>query len=169
VHPSARIVGVELDPENLELARRNVEPVAERTELVQGAVWPEPGTVTYGAPEGAAEDAFRVSDGSGGSVAAITLDELRDRFGRPDYVKMDIEGAEAEVLRRNTAWAEGVPRMGVEYHAPYTLDDCRADLRELGFDHFDVARRSLLRRGSDSLYATRSSTGSPAASPASAA
>ena len=169
VHPSARIVGVELDPENLELARRNLESVVGRTELVEGAVWPEPGTVGYAAPDGAAEDAFRVSTASagadGGSVAAITLDELRDRFGTPDYVKMDIEGAEAEVLRRNTGWAGGVPRMGVEYHAPYTLEDCRADLRELGFDHFEVARRSLLRRGSDSLYATRS----PAASPASAA
>ena len=173
VYPSARIVGVELDPENIELARRNLEPVADRTELVQGAVWPDPGTLSYAAPAGAAEDAFRVSrasEGDGnGSVAAITLDELRDRFGTPDYVKMDIEGAEADVLRRNTGWVAGVARMGVEYHDPYALEDCRADLRELGFDHFEVARRSLLRRGSDSLYATRSASGSPAASPASAA
>ncbi|MBA2522346.1 MAG: FkbM family methyltransferase, partial [Solirubrobacterales bacterium] len=120
--PAARVVGVELDPANLDLARRNLEPVAERIELVEGAVWPEPGTVEYGISEGDGEDAFRVGESGGRAAQAITLDELRERFGDPDYVKMDIEGAECEVLARNTSWAAAVPLIGVEYHRPYALE-----------------------------------------------
>ena len=83
--PQARIVGVELNPANLELAGRNLAPVAERTELVEAAVWPEPGALSYGTPNGEAEDSFRVGETGGGTAAAITLVELRDRFGAPDY------------------------------------------------------------------------------------
>ena len=153
--PEARIVGVELDPDNVELARRNLAPVAERVELVEGAVWPEPGTLSYGLPDGEAEDSYRVGEAGEGTASAITLDDLRDRFGTPDYVKMDIEGAERDVLERNTGWASAIPRIGVEYHAPYTLDDCERDLRSLGFGGFEVHQRGLMRRGSDSLYAFR--------------
>ena len=156
--PNARIVGVELDPTNIELARRNLAPVAERTEIVEGAVWPEHGTLSYGLPDGEAEDSFRVGEPGAGTAAAVTLDELRDRFGAPDYVKMDIEGAERDVLERNTAWADAITRIGVEYHDPYSLGDCRRDLTALGFTGFEVHRRGLMRRGSDSLYAFRASS-----------
>jgi len=154
--PAARIVGVELDPENLALAERNLLPVASRCELVEGAVWPEPGTISYGTPD--AEDAYRVDKAGSRTAKAITLDELRDRVGEPDYVKMDIEGAEGDVLTRNTAWASSVSRIGVEYHVPYGLDDCKRDLRALGFDGFEIRQRGLLRRGSDSIFAYRASS-----------
>ena len=156
-YPAARVIGVELDPTNLELAERNLAPVRDRCELVEGAVWPDPGPVHYGTPSG--EDAFRVdatdSSEPEGTATAIPLGELVERFGVPDYVKMDIEGAEADVLKRNVEWAAQIPHMGVEYHAPYSLEECRRDLAALGFDRFEVAERGLLRRGSDSLYAAR--------------
>jgi len=160
--PRAKIVGVELDPDNAELARRNLAPIADRSELVEGAVWTEPGTLTYGIPETQVdgEDGFRVDEDGAGSAEAITLDDLLARFGPPDYVKMDIEGAEREVLRRNTGWASPIARIGVEYHRPYTPEDCEADLRTLGFASFEAHRRGLLRRGSDSLYAARASSAS---------
>jgi FkbM family methyltransferase len=152
--PAARIIGVDLDPENLSLAERNLKPIADRCELLEGAIWPEPGVLTYGSPDG--EDAYRVSEDGGQTATAIPLSELCERFGVPDYVKMDIEGAESDVLERETAWASDIERIGVEYHAPYDLEECKRDLRELGFDQFEVHRHGLLRRGSDSVYAFRS-------------
>lgn len=153
--PAARVVGVELDPGNIALAERNLARVAERVEVVEGAVWPDAGRLEYGAPEGDGVDAFRVGESGGGSVAAVTLESLRERFGTPDYVKMDIEGAESEVLSRNTSWIEGVSRMGVEYHGAYSRERCLTDLTGFGFSRFEDNKRGLLRRGSDSLFASR--------------
>jgi FkbM family methyltransferase len=154
--PAARIVAVELDEDNLALARRNVADVADRVELLHGAVWPDAGTLSYGVADGEGQDAFRVADGGTASAPAITLDELLDRFGPPDFVKMDIEGAEEEVLARHTGWSAAVPRIAVEYHHPFTDAACERALRDLGFDDVQAHRHGLLRRGSDSLYAARS-------------
>src|SRR5262249_7165282 len=38
--PRARVVAVEPDTENLEIARHNLRAVSERCQLVHGAVWP---------------------------------------------------------------------------------------------------------------------------------
>lgn len=153
--PAARIVAVELDGANIELARRNIGPVADRVELIEGAVWTDPGTLDYGVPEGGGEDSFRVSEEGTATATAVTLDELRERFGDPGYVKMDIEGAERDVLARNTAWAAAVPRINVEYHAPYDASACRRDLAALGFGAFEEHRRGLRYRGGDCIFAAR--------------
>lgn len=153
--PAARVVAVELDGANFELAARNLASVADRVELIEGAVWTDPGTLEYGTPDGGGEDSFRVSETGTASAAAVTLDDLRARFGDPGYVKMDIEGAEREVLARNTDWAAHVPTINVEYHAPYDGAACRRDLAALGFGAFEEHRRGLRYRGGDCIFAAR--------------
>jgi hypothetical protein len=67
---------------------------------------------------------------------------LLDRYANDesiDYVKMDIEGAEREVLRSNTEWAERVRCIKVEVHHGYSKDDCIADLQRLGFQAYPDA------------------------------
>jgi hypothetical protein len=46
---------------------------------------------------------------------------------------MDIEGAERDVLRVNTGWAQEVRVILVEVHSPYTAEGCEDDLCRLGF------------------------------------
>jgi FkbM family methyltransferase len=138
-YPVARIVGVELDPDNAALCRRNVQKYSLRCEVVEGAVWSEDGEVRYETVAGH-EDAARVLGGGGrpgGAVArAWMLDDLLQKLGNPivDYVKMDIEGAEREVLRRNTEWAQRVRFIKVELHGEYSRQECRDDLQGLGFE-----------------------------------
>lgn len=153
--PAARFVGVELDGANYGLAARNLATLGDRVELIEGAVWTEPGTIEYGTPDGGSEDAFRVSESGDGVAVAVPLDELRERFGPPGYVKMDIEGAEREVLAVNTAWAADVAALGVEYHAPYGESECRAAVEALGFTDYERRRRSLRHRSGDSIFAFR--------------
>jgi hypothetical protein len=52
--------------------------------------------------------------------------------GGVDYVKMDVEGAERELLR-SPGWNEQVRCIKVEVDEPYTLEECVTDLRRLGF------------------------------------
>jgi FkbM family methyltransferase len=123
--PQATVVGVELDSENARLAARN-----SGCRIIHAAVWPEPGTVHYD-PSSDAE-AYRVGSGQV-AVPALTLNELLATTGPPDYVKMDIEGAEAAVLRAGTDWAGSVGCMKIEVHDPYSVEECREDLQRLGF------------------------------------
>lgn len=134
-HRAARIVGVEMDPQNAAIARANVAPWSERCELLTGAVWPHGGSVRYA---GNSDQAFgfHIDAGAGAmTAAAISLDALLERGGggEVDFVKMDIEGAEREVLRENTGWAAHVRRIKVEVHDPYDVATCVADLERLGF------------------------------------
>jgi FkbM family methyltransferase len=140
--PQARLVGIELDADNVFLARANIAPWGDRCELVHGAVWTadteafyEPlrghtaghrvGGVGPAAPAGAVR------------VPAFSLNTLLDRYApgdRVDYLKMDTEGAECALLRENAEWAHRVACMNVEVHHPYRTDECERDLRALGFE-----------------------------------
>jgi len=130
LYPEARIVGVEMDHANAELARKNIDPWAERCVVIEGAVWPERGQVEY-LREPGMEWGAEIYDGGGHFTQTLTLDDLS---GEPDYVKMDIEGAEARVLRENTAWVARVRAIKVEAHdSRYSVSECLDDLRALGF------------------------------------
>jgi FkbM family methyltransferase len=136
----ARIVGVELDADNADLCRRNVAEWQDRCSVITAAIWPRDGRLAYDT-DTVSEQAYRVAGESpkaGGNekaVEGLSLNTLRARTGSDavDFVKMDIEGAETRVLRENTEWAEAVTEVQVEVHAPYTVEECAADLRALGF------------------------------------
>jgi FkbM family methyltransferase len=126
-YPSARIVGVELDSENYALALRNTEPWQDRVTLINAAIWSSDGYVAFG---GQGEDAYRVLSpaDSGANQAsppihkrakAVTIATLMRELDLPriDYVKMDIEGGEAElVLKADGAWMDKVDAMKIELH-----------------------------------------------------
>lgn len=133
--PTAHIVAVEMDPDNAALARRNVEPWRDRIEIVTAAVWWESGTIVYSAPPGL-EFGFHIAtsaDEHTRTGRAITVGELVETYGRIDFLKMDIEGAEREVLVRAADWAGDVDTIKVETHGDYTADRCARDLEALGF------------------------------------
>ena len=137
--PEARVVGVELDGDNARLARRNFEPWDDRAELIEAAVWPDDGEAWYHRWPGATS-AYHLHEPTPGEepqgpvVPTLSLNTLLERTGGPvAYVKMDIEGAEREVLRRNTDWAAEVGCIKVEVHGDYTPEECVADLARLGF------------------------------------
>jgi Methyltransferase FkbM domain len=54
--------------------------------------------------------------------------------GLVDYVKVDIEGGERELLQDRTGWASRIRAIKVEVHPPYTCDACEEDLTRLGFE-----------------------------------
>ncbi|HCG01570.1 MAG TPA: hypothetical protein DEV93_13610 [Chloroflexi bacterium] len=129
--PPAHIVGVELDPANATLARRNTQPWADRCEVICAPVWSERLMVGIQRQRGH-ESGFRVAL-DGGEIDTLLLNDLLAETGSPDYVKMDIEGAERHVLVSAVAWASHVRALKVECHGSYTADECAQDLARLGF------------------------------------
>lgn len=136
LYPRARVLGIELDPETAELARRNVHRWDDRCEVMTGAAWVREEKVPfdrvlgeeYGAHVGVASETSTY-------VQGYSIGSLVDRLGGSvDYLKMDIEGGEDDVLAENIGWAEAVLSMKVEvHHGPEALGDCSRRLRNLGF------------------------------------
>ena len=140
-HPGARVVGVELDSENAALARLNVAPWGARCEVIEGGVWPDDGELRYVHFDGSTaghhvtdapfEDDLAVTGAR--AISPWTLLALEDREAIVDYAKIDIEGAERDLLSRNTGWTERLRTVAVEIHPPYSVESCERDLSALGF------------------------------------
>jgi FkbM family methyltransferase len=147
LYPRARVLGVELDEDNVALARRNVAAWADRCRVIHAAVWASDGEVHYrGWPGGTSNyqvtgPAEEPGREGGKPVRAVSLAELMREHGGPvDYVKVDIEGAERELLRDGAGWAESVRCIKVELHGDYAPQECVADLRRLGFEAWQDPR-----------------------------
>jgi len=158
-YPRARIVALEPDPALFACLERNVR--ANRladVELVERAAWNVDAELDF-LPDGA--DGGRLGPGSARSfkVKALAID--RFLAGRPiDFLKIDIEGAEAEVL---AACRPLLPRVGglfVEYHArkdaPSRLGGIATALEEAGFrlrvEELGPRRRRWLGEEDDSAF-----------------
>lgn len=140
--PQATIVGVELDANNAACCRANILQWRDRCTIVQGAVWTNDGLVSYeydedcqyGLAARSSQDSFGPATRTAAAFSLNTLVDRHARDGMIDYIKMDIEGAEREVLRQHTEWAERVSCIKVEVHGNYTRGECLADLSALGFE-----------------------------------
>jgi FkbM family methyltransferase len=138
LYPEARIVALELDGANHELAVANTAPFRDRCTVEHGAAWSADGRVPY---SGERADAFRVVPGADDteprerSVRAWSLDSLFDRFDltRVDYLKMDVEGAEEPILESAGPWLDRVAALGVELHGDFTPARAIARLEARGF------------------------------------
>lgn len=116
LYPEARITGVEADPAIFEkltinLRKHNFADV----ELVNKAVCNQDGTVDF-FTEGADSGRIGHAPSGGGkvSVETISLDELIGE--QVDFLKMDIEGAEIDVICSSQK-LDLVDRLFVEYHS----------------------------------------------------
>jgi FkbM family methyltransferase len=149
LYPNARIVGVELDEANAALCAANTASFEGRCAVIRAAIWPVDGEVRYRSDEGD-EQGFHVArepsahDAAGWTSApAMSLNTLLRTSGtdRVEYIKMDIEGAEAAVLQQNTQWASAVRTIKVEVHPPYSVAECERDLQGLGFRTRQLRKR----------------------------
>lgn len=117
--PRARILAVEPAAHNaapLERNTRNWQGISR----IQAAVWARPAHVTIANPLASA-NAFQMcesSDPPGAPIEAFTVPQLMSHLGcaHVDLLKMDVEGAEAEIFRSGTEWLDRVSVMIVELH-----------------------------------------------------
>ena len=123
VGPAGRVFSFEPVPENLELLRKNIQlNQISWIQTFSNAVYSCEKEVSIAVPEDSpnAGGGSVVQDRGSRhfSVAAVTLDSFCSSAGvRPDVIKMDVEGAEYDVLlgARNTIEWFG-PKLLVELH-----------------------------------------------------
>lgn len=136
-HPSARVIGLEMDAQNVELARRNTAWLGDRVEIIHAAAWTSDGEIRYA---GEADDAFAVTEESAaGGLRRAPAKSINTLFAERgldsvDYLKMDVEGAEGPLLAGPIDWLGRVQSIKIEIHPPVEADWCRRVLETSGFD-----------------------------------
>lgn len=139
-YPSAEVLAVEADPEVFAYLRKNVAraSVAGVT-LTNRAVWHERGVLRF-RPDGA-DGGFLDgrSDEVGAGLIEVEAVPLSELVGdRPvDLLKLDVEGAETDILVNQEAALSRVRRIFVEHHSllgrPQRLEELLAVLARAGF------------------------------------
>jgi FkbM family methyltransferase len=121
IYTECKIVGFEADPNIYKLQKKNLHDLNGIT-LINQAVWSE-NTIIKFSSDGA--DAGRVSNNQSTDikykklieVEARDIKEVLKEFGPFNFIKMDIEGAEAEVIPQCKGLLQDVQYFFCEYHS----------------------------------------------------
>lgn len=130
-YPQAQLIALEPATESFQIAARNLRPYGARVVLKKAALGATRGMVFISGTETSAGIST-----SGESVPLLTVPDLIAEFPdrRIDLLKLDIEGAEREVLCSGAgAWLASVRRIVVETHSDDTERAVLLSLREQGW------------------------------------
>jgi FkbM family methyltransferase len=135
--PDAVVCSIEPDADNVQLLRRNLEPYGPRAIVLHAALWSTNTDVTV---VGGYRDGRSWSrqvhplggvGAAGAAVPAVTIDEVMRMVGveRISILKLDVEGAEAELFRNPHTWIDAVDAIAVELHDDAGFGDATAAFR----------------------------------------
>jgi FkbM family methyltransferase len=116
--PDAVLYSVEPDRENFELLKLNTSNFGTRIRPLLGGIWNQSGFLKIVNPESGSA-AFRVdisNERSDDSIRAYTIAEICALAGveSPFIVKIDIEGAQANLFMNNTDWVSKTHLISLE-------------------------------------------------------
>lgn len=164
MYPECRLLAVEPHRPNLDMLRLNLDCLIQsgRATVLQAAVWSKAARLAICIPNSGAYDSVAVREvteprlpwpnaAEQHEVAGMTLHEIivRSGFGRVDVLKVDIEGAEAELFRGDLSWLERVRCMAIEFHGD-AREQSNFDetVKRYGFEIVDENQHTLIARRS---------------------
>ena len=139
-HPGAVITAFEPDPDLFAALARNMRVFGFLdVQLEQKAVWTHDGTLAF-SPEGG--HSGRIAEAGADRVVTVRAARLRDLLTEQvDFLKIDVEGVELDLLRDCRENLANVDKLFVEYHSridqPQTLDLLLRLLSDAGF-RYDI-------------------------------
>ena len=117
-YPRAEVAGIEPAANNFSILRRNTETFAG-IRLFHAGLWYRDEELHIENPD-AQPWSYRISPESteGAVLPGLTVDQVLDRMGwdRCEILKLDIEGAEREILTHSSSWIDKVDCILVETH-----------------------------------------------------
>jgi FkbM family methyltransferase len=116
--PQATIIAFEPDERNFELLKNNIENFGlEQVEIRCEAVWIENTTIQF-ASEGSMTS--HIDNNISGTTVPVKAARLKDYLNKPvDFLKIDIEGAEFQVMRDISDQLHFVNHLFLEYHGTF--------------------------------------------------
>ena len=116
LYPRSRILVFEPDAENFKLLQRNIElNHLSGIELRQSAVWINNGAISFHSRGG---QGSQIATEEKENAVTIKAERLADilKEGHVDFLKIDIEGAEMDVINDCEPYLHNVDQLFVEYH-----------------------------------------------------
>lgn len=122
LYPNITIVGCEMNIENYKIAQYNIKNY-NNVHLENAAVWINDYGVSYNS--NSTNDSFSINNSEVNqihklNVPSITIHKLIEKYQleQIDFLKMDIEGAEVDILEHSDlSWLNMVQALGIEFHS----------------------------------------------------
>jgi FkbM family methyltransferase len=146
--PSATIIAFEPDPANFSLLEKNIASFQlTGVQVEKAAIWKEYTTLSFTAQQGMASS---LTTQAAPQTLQVKTVRLHDYLNEPvHFLKLDIEGAEWDVLTDCASNLSKVKNIFVEYHgsysAPQKLTDILTILQAAGFCYYIKEAASLQR------------------------
>jgi FkbM family methyltransferase len=159
-----RVIAFEPLPENLESMKQFLSlNGCSNTLCRQEAISFTSGMVKFYASGSPAQASLRPAQGPAIEVASVTLDEVIKTTRLPDFVLMDIEGAEVGALDGAVGLLRGPqpPKMLIEVHGEQSFEQVKAKLVSASYS-FIVVKPPLARRGLYPIHILAEKCGQPA-------
>jgi FkbM family methyltransferase len=136
LYPKAKIISFEPNPQVFEILTNNIVDRYDDIELRQEAVWIKNEQLTFRATR--ADDSAIHVDGDL-FVKAVNINDILQEYKKIDFLKMDIEGAEAEVFPAMEGQLRKISNIFIEYHStqqkPQNISVILAMLEAAGFKY----------------------------------
>lgn len=139
IYPHSKIIAFEPNPKIAEYLKQNIKNNSlENIEVIEKAVWINDDGIELGLENADASSIYLEKNKTG--VETIRLKNLLDREQTIDMLKMDIEGAEVEVLNDCRDSLNSVRNLFIEYHSYFNrqqkLSEIIRVLETAGFRYF---------------------------------
>jgi FkbM family methyltransferase len=129
--PLSKVLGFEADPNLFNVCQKNLASFKlSDIQLINAAVWNKEGVVKFKSDNSLGG---KISDNTNGQnlieIKTVKLSDYLDK--KIDFLKIDIEGAEYEVLKECQDHLKNVERLFVEYHSDLHSDQRLDELLEI--------------------------------------
>jgi FkbM family methyltransferase len=137
-YPNARVLAFEADPEIFRVLESNCGHF-DNVQLINSAVWNKDGELAFAASGGESGHVAEISTRDSDPIRMVPCIRLRSLLieERCNFLKMDIEGAEVEIIRDCADALTNVDRAFIEYHSlvgrPQLLGETISILEAAGF------------------------------------
>jgi len=133
-YSSAKIVAVEPHPESAALLRHNLGCLGQRARVWEAAVSDHTGEARLNLANEAYNASLLRESARHVQVRAVSMNEIlgKEQISRIDILKIDIEGAERNLLAHSPVWLKKVGFMMIEMHEGYGFPELTRDLEPAG-------------------------------------
>ena len=135
-YPNAKVYCIEADANIANILRENLNANNCNAEIIAKAAWVHNDGVSF-----SSEGSDSGSIGAGDiNIPSIDLNQFLNQFSEIDFLKIDIEGAENNVIPHCAETLKKVNTLFLEYHSSYSesqnLDELLLILKNAGFHYY---------------------------------